>query len=45
LAIDADAAPDRRLLTLVMQRRARWLLSQESELILTAKEEAPSNAK
>jgi len=45
LAIDADAVPDRRLLTLVMQRRARWLLSQESELILTAKEEAQPNAK
>jgi predicted anti-sigma-YlaC factor YlaD len=34
LAIDPDSAPDRRMLNLVMQRRARWLLSQKSELFL-----------
>ena len=34
LAINPDANPDIRLLNLVMQRRARWLLSRESELFL-----------
>ena len=34
LAIDPDAHPDIRLRNLVMQRRARWLLSRESELFL-----------
>jgi predicted anti-sigma-YlaC factor YlaD len=34
LAINPDAHPDNRLLNLVMQRRARWLLSRESELFL-----------
>ena len=33
-AINPDANPDIRLLNLVMQRRARWLLSRESELFL-----------
>jgi predicted anti-sigma-YlaC factor YlaD len=33
-AINPDAAPDIRLLNLVMQRRARWLLSRKSELFL-----------
>ena len=32
LAIDADQKPDWRLTNLVMQRRARWLLSREDEL-------------
>jgi predicted anti-sigma-YlaC factor YlaD len=34
LAINPDAHPDRRLVNTVMQRRARWLLSRESELFL-----------
>jgi len=34
LAIDPDAQPARRLATLVMQRRARWLLSRASDLFL-----------
>jgi len=33
LAIDADARPEWRLINLVMQRRARWLLSQTGNLI------------
>jgi len=33
LAIDADARPEWRLVNLVMQRRARWLLSQTGNLI------------
>ena len=35
LAINPDANPDLRLQNTVMQRRARWLLSRESELFLT----------
>ena len=34
LAINPDAHPDNRLVNLVMQRRARWLLSRKSELFL-----------
>lgn len=34
LAIDAAAVPEQRLATLVMQRRARWLLAQRDELFL-----------
>ena len=34
LAIDADARPEWRLVNLVMQRRARWLLSRIDELFL-----------
>lgn len=34
LAIDPDAHPQWRLANLVMQRRARWLLSRTDELIL-----------
>jgi predicted anti-sigma-YlaC factor YlaD len=34
LAINPDANPDLRLLNTVMQRRARWLRSRESELFL-----------
>ena len=34
LAIDPDANPDIRLENLVMQRRARWLLSRKAELFL-----------
>lgn len=33
LAIDPDAKPEWRLANLIMQRRARWLLSQEDDLI------------
>jgi predicted anti-sigma-YlaC factor YlaD len=40
LAIDADAWPETRLLNLVMQRRARWLLSRQDELFLAAAEPA-----
>ena len=36
LAIDPEAQPGSRLLTLVMQRRARWLLSQIDDLFLPA---------
>lgn len=34
LAIDPDAAPERRVENLVQQRRARWLLSRVDELFL-----------
>jgi predicted anti-sigma-YlaC factor YlaD len=34
LAVNPDANPDLRLLNTVMQRRARWLLSRQSELFL-----------
>jgi predicted anti-sigma-YlaC factor YlaD len=37
LAINPDDHPDRRLLNLVMQRRARWLLAQKEELFLIEK--------
>jgi len=40
LAIDPDARPEWRLVNLVMQRRARWLLSKIDELILPEKQEA-----
>ena len=36
LAINPDANPQTRLLNLVLQRRARWLLSRRSELFLIA---------
>ena len=35
LAINPDARPEWRLVNLVMQRRARWLLSRADELFLT----------
>jgi predicted anti-sigma-YlaC factor YlaD len=38
LTINPDANPDRRLSNLVMQRRARWLLSRKAELFLIEKE-------
>ena len=38
LAIDPDANPDTRLVNLVMQRRARWLLSRRAELFLIENE-------
>jgi len=34
LAIDADAQPDSRLVNLIMQRRARWLLGRIDDLFL-----------
>ena len=34
LAINPDANPEKRLINLVMQRRARWLLTRKSELFL-----------
>jgi predicted anti-sigma-YlaC factor YlaD len=34
LAIDPDAQPETRLVNLIMQRRARWLLSRIDDLIL-----------
>lgn len=36
LKIDPDAQPETRLLNLVMQRRARWLLGRKRELILSS---------
>jgi len=39
LAIDPDAKPRWRLTNVVMQRRARWLLSQEDDLFLSDKPE------
>jgi predicted anti-sigma-YlaC factor YlaD len=37
LGIDADAVPESRLLNLVTQRRARWLLSRIDELFFEPK--------
>ncbi len=34
LAVDVDGHPDQRLVNLIMQRRARWLLSRQEELFL-----------
>lgn len=36
LGVDPDAHPDFRLVNLVMQKRARWLLSRKEDLFLTA---------
>lgn len=36
LAIDPDAKPDWRLANLILQRRARWLLSRTDEMFLTS---------
>ncbi len=41
LAIDPNARPQYRLVNLVMQRRARWLLSRVDELFLDAGEARP----
>lgn len=38
LAVNPHANPETRLLNLVMQRRARWLLSQKAELFLIENE-------
>jgi predicted anti-sigma-YlaC factor YlaD len=37
LSLNPDAVPDSRLVNLVMQRRARWLLSRTDELIVEQK--------
>jgi predicted anti-sigma-YlaC factor YlaD len=42
LAIDVDARPEFRLVNLVMQRRARWLLGRIDDLFLPAAEPAPA---
>jgi predicted anti-sigma-YlaC factor YlaD len=34
LAVDPDSRPEWRLSNLIMQRRARWLLSREDALFL-----------
>ena len=34
LSIDPDTNPDHRLANLIMQQRARWLLSQKENLFL-----------
>jgi predicted anti-sigma-YlaC factor YlaD len=44
LAIDPDAKPQWRLTNIVMQRRARWLLSREDDLFLSDKPEAQNAA-
>ena len=36
LAIDPDAAPEQRMLNLVMQRKARWLLLRIDDLFLVS---------
>jgi predicted anti-sigma-YlaC factor YlaD len=41
LSIDPDAKPEWRLENLIMQRRARWLLSKADQLILAEQGEAP----
>ena len=42
LAVDADARPEFRLVNLVMQRRARWLLGRIDDLFLPAAEPTPA---
>jgi predicted anti-sigma-YlaC factor YlaD len=39
LAIDPDARPEWRLVNLILQRRARWLLSRTDELFLVSENE------
>ncbi len=41
LALDADAYPEQRLVNLVMQRRARWLLARKDDLFLDTSAAAP----
>jgi predicted anti-sigma-YlaC factor YlaD len=36
IALDPDAQPESRLVNLILQRRARWLLSRIDELFLPA---------
>jgi predicted anti-sigma-YlaC factor YlaD len=42
LAVDPDARPEWRLVNVIMQRRARWLLSREDDLFLDAPAADPS---
>ncbi len=42
LALDADAYPEQRLVNLVMQRRARWLLSRKDDLFLNTAPAQPA---
>jgi predicted anti-sigma-YlaC factor YlaD len=42
LAVDADAQPDTRLVNLIMQRRARWLLGRLDELFLAPAPTTPA---
>ncbi|HQF40029.1 MAG TPA: TRAP transporter TatT component family protein, partial [Opitutaceae bacterium] len=41
LAIDADAYPEQRLVNLVAQQRARWLLACKDDLFLSTEPTAP----
>ena len=41
LAFDVDACPETRLVNLLMQRRAQWLLDHEDDLILPDLEDLP----
>ncbi len=43
LGIDPNAKPEWRLNNIVMQRRARWLLSREDDLFLSDKEQNGTN--
>jgi len=45
LAVNPDARPEWRLVNLVMQRRAKWLLSRTDELFLVKAKDEPSTAK
>jgi predicted anti-sigma-YlaC factor YlaD len=44
LAINSDAKPQWRLTNIVMQRRARWLLSREDDLFISDKPEVQNAA-
>jgi predicted anti-sigma-YlaC factor YlaD len=37
LAVNPEAAPEARLVNLVMQRRAKWLLARTDELFFEAR--------
>ena len=43
LAIDPDARPEWRLANLIMQRRARWLLSRVDQLFLSTARRSPGH--
>lgn len=45
LAVNPDARPEWRLVNLVMQRRAKWLLSRTDELFLVKTKAEPNEAK
>jgi hypothetical protein len=40
LAINPDEQPATRLVNLIMQRRAKWLLSRKNDLFLTVEKSA-----